>query len=252
MPTCVAAAGGSVDPAWKLDGVNLLPYLTGENPARPHQTLYWRIDGMWAIRHGDWKLVHGRAGNDRPRAVRPGGRRPRTARPGRRPAGQGPGAQGAVGRLERRTGPVATGQGQDRQASGQSRQEGSEEGSEEREQLGSRPQRRPDENARERGSSDSGSGGTRETHRSRLRRASGAFRTVRVPCRRGAWRWGLFSPPSDPEFLRTPADTSGSSAPRSATRGPIGRPRRSRAACSWSAQARSGCFIVRKARLRVE
>ena len=27
-PTGVAAAGGSVDPAWKLDGVNLLPYLT--------------------------------------------------------------------------------------------------------------------------------------------------------------------------------------------------------------------------------
>jgi arylsulfatase A-like enzyme len=66
MPTCVAAAGGAVDPAWKLDGVNLMPYLTGENSGRPHQTLYWRIDGMWAIRHGDWKLVHGRAGDTAP------------------------------------------------------------------------------------------------------------------------------------------------------------------------------------------
>jgi arylsulfatase A-like enzyme len=66
MPTCVAAAGGAVDPSWKLDGVNLLPYLTGENPGRPHQTLYWRIDGMWAIRHGDWKLVHGQAGPSAP------------------------------------------------------------------------------------------------------------------------------------------------------------------------------------------
>jgi arylsulfatase A-like enzyme len=66
MPTCVAAAGGTVDPAWKLDGVNLLPYLTGDNPARPHQTLYWRIDGKWAIRHGDLKLVHGRADNTPP------------------------------------------------------------------------------------------------------------------------------------------------------------------------------------------
>jgi arylsulfatase A-like enzyme len=66
MPTCIAAAGGTVDPAWKLDGVNLLPYLTGADPGRPHQTLYWRIDGMWAIRHGDWKLVHGRAGNTAP------------------------------------------------------------------------------------------------------------------------------------------------------------------------------------------
>lgn len=61
LPTCVAAAGGSVDPAWKLDGVNLLPYLSGKESGKPHQTLYWRIDGMWAIRHGDWKLVHGRA-----------------------------------------------------------------------------------------------------------------------------------------------------------------------------------------------
>src|SRR5204862_509761 len=26
----------------------------------------WRIDGMWAIRHGDWKLVHGRADESAP------------------------------------------------------------------------------------------------------------------------------------------------------------------------------------------
>jgi arylsulfatase A-like enzyme len=66
LPTCVAAAGGTVDPAWKLDGVNLLPYLAGENSGRPHETLYWRIDGMWAIRHGNWKLVHGRADDNPP------------------------------------------------------------------------------------------------------------------------------------------------------------------------------------------
>ena len=30
LPTAVAAAGGKVDPAWKLDGVDLLPYLTGK------------------------------------------------------------------------------------------------------------------------------------------------------------------------------------------------------------------------------
>jgi len=66
LPTCIAAAGGTTDPTWKLDGVNLLPYLLGENSGRPHETLYWRIDGMWAIRHGDWKLVHGRAGETPP------------------------------------------------------------------------------------------------------------------------------------------------------------------------------------------
>lgn len=59
MPTCLAAAGGTIDPAWKLDGVDLLPYLTGEKTGRPHETMYWRIDGRWAIRHGDWKLVLG-------------------------------------------------------------------------------------------------------------------------------------------------------------------------------------------------
>ena len=59
LPTAIAAAGGKVDPAWKLDGVNLLPYLTGENGAKPHETLYWRFGEQWAIRHGDWKLVVG-------------------------------------------------------------------------------------------------------------------------------------------------------------------------------------------------
>jgi len=59
LPTAIAAAGGTVDPAWKLDGVNLLPYLMGQNKAKPHETLYWRFGEQWAIRHGDWKLVVG-------------------------------------------------------------------------------------------------------------------------------------------------------------------------------------------------
>src|SRR5580704_11039913 len=28
LPTVITAAGGTVEPAWKLDGVNLLPYVT--------------------------------------------------------------------------------------------------------------------------------------------------------------------------------------------------------------------------------
>jgi arylsulfatase A-like enzyme len=66
LPTMVAAAGASVDPAWKLDGVNLLPYLTGEKSGRPHDTLYWRFGDQWAIRHGDWKLVVGNGGGKEP------------------------------------------------------------------------------------------------------------------------------------------------------------------------------------------
>jgi arylsulfatase A-like enzyme len=57
LPTALAAAGAPAGADAKLDGVDLLPYLTGENEARPHETLYWRFGNQWAIRHGDWKLV---------------------------------------------------------------------------------------------------------------------------------------------------------------------------------------------------
>jgi arylsulfatase A-like enzyme len=57
LPTALAAAGAPADSEAKLDGVDLLPYLTGENDERPHETLYWRFGNQWAIRHGDWKLV---------------------------------------------------------------------------------------------------------------------------------------------------------------------------------------------------
>jgi arylsulfatase A-like enzyme len=57
LPTCLAAAGGKIDPSLKLDGVDLLPYLQGKASARPHDVLYWRFGQQWAIRKGDWKLV---------------------------------------------------------------------------------------------------------------------------------------------------------------------------------------------------
>ncbi len=58
LPTALAAAGGKIDRSWKLDGVSLLPFLTGKNAdRRPHDTLYWRYGDQWAIRQGDWKLV---------------------------------------------------------------------------------------------------------------------------------------------------------------------------------------------------
>jgi arylsulfatase A-like enzyme len=66
LPTALAAAGVKVDPAWKLDGVDLTPYLTGSNSGQPHETLYWRFGPQWAVRHGDWKLVVGRQGSGKP------------------------------------------------------------------------------------------------------------------------------------------------------------------------------------------
>ncbi|MCC7475351.1 MAG: sulfatase-like hydrolase/transferase [Pirellulales bacterium] len=59
LPTALAAAGTKADPAWKLDGVDLLPYLKGERKEAPHESLYWRFGDQWAIRHGDWKLIAG-------------------------------------------------------------------------------------------------------------------------------------------------------------------------------------------------
>ena len=57
LPTALAAADVSVKPEWKLDGVNLLPFLTGARSDAPHDALYWRMGGIMAIRKGDWKLV---------------------------------------------------------------------------------------------------------------------------------------------------------------------------------------------------
>lgn len=55
--TVLAAAGVPAKAEWKLEGVNLLPYLSGENKAAPHEALYWRFGEQMAIRQGDWKLV---------------------------------------------------------------------------------------------------------------------------------------------------------------------------------------------------
>lgn len=67
VPTILAAAGGEVSPEDKLDGVDLLPFLRGEDAAAPHETLYWRFGDQWAIRHGDLKLVKSRLDGAQPR-----------------------------------------------------------------------------------------------------------------------------------------------------------------------------------------
>ncbi len=60
LPTALAAAGSKIDPAWKLDGVDLVPFLTGQRTDNPHDALYWRFGEQWAVRKGDWKLVASR------------------------------------------------------------------------------------------------------------------------------------------------------------------------------------------------
>ena len=65
LPTALAAAGAAVDPAWKLDGVDVLPFLAGKERGDPHDALFWRFGNQTAVRTGDWKLVRGRRGRTR-------------------------------------------------------------------------------------------------------------------------------------------------------------------------------------------
>jgi uncharacterized sulfatase len=56
--TATAIAGVETQPD-DLDGVNLLPFLSGENKAAPHDALMWRWVSQSAIREGKWKLLRG-------------------------------------------------------------------------------------------------------------------------------------------------------------------------------------------------
>ncbi|MEO0588379.1 MAG: sulfatase-like hydrolase/transferase [Planctomycetota bacterium] len=60
--TIAGQAGASVPADKPLDGVDLTPFLTGDNDGAPHDALYWRWykAGRLVIRRGDHKLiVHG-------------------------------------------------------------------------------------------------------------------------------------------------------------------------------------------------
>ncbi|MCO6048072.1 sulfatase-like hydrolase/transferase [Aeoliella sp. ICT_H6.2] len=59
MATSMALAGVEQALGKPLDGVDLLPFVTGQNKGRPHQTLFWKNGDRWAVRDGDWKLVAG-------------------------------------------------------------------------------------------------------------------------------------------------------------------------------------------------
>ena len=54
--TVLALAAQGVDSKWPIDGVNLMPFLTGSQ-GTPHESLFWEYGQQWAIRQGQWKLT---------------------------------------------------------------------------------------------------------------------------------------------------------------------------------------------------
>ena len=56
--TATAITGIETKPG-DLDGVNLIPFLSGQNKAAPHDVLMWRWVSQSAIREGKWKLLLG-------------------------------------------------------------------------------------------------------------------------------------------------------------------------------------------------
>lgn len=58
LATIVAEASIDMSDNKPLDGVNLVPYLTGKNSGQPHDVLFWRSFGRWqASLTGDAKMV---------------------------------------------------------------------------------------------------------------------------------------------------------------------------------------------------
>jgi len=57
LPTAAASAQAKLPGNRKIDGVNLLPYLTGKKRTPPHEMLFWRSGRNHAVRKGSWKLV---------------------------------------------------------------------------------------------------------------------------------------------------------------------------------------------------
>ena len=57
--TALGRAGVPMPTDYKYDGVDLVPFLAGEEHGVPHERLFWRAGAgqRWAMREGDWKLV---------------------------------------------------------------------------------------------------------------------------------------------------------------------------------------------------
>jgi arylsulfatase A-like enzyme len=59
FPTAAAVAGAHIPTDRPIDGVDLMPHITGKASSPPHDKLYWRTGGgaAFAVRQGNWKMV---------------------------------------------------------------------------------------------------------------------------------------------------------------------------------------------------
>ena len=73
LPTALAAAGIERKGDDALDGVDLIPFVTGKKTGPPHETLYWRLGDQFAIRQADFVLVRYDAGVETAKANKKGG-----------------------------------------------------------------------------------------------------------------------------------------------------------------------------------
>ncbi len=72
LRTVLAAAGVDVPADTVLDGIDLLPFLTGKTRKPPHEILFWRYGPQMAVRAGDWKLTKALDRKERPPALKTG------------------------------------------------------------------------------------------------------------------------------------------------------------------------------------
>jgi arylsulfatase B len=56
LPTVATIAGA--DFPQDLDGVDIMPFITGKKIGEPHESLYWRQYSKTALRMGKWKIVN--------------------------------------------------------------------------------------------------------------------------------------------------------------------------------------------------
>jgi arylsulfatase A-like enzyme len=72
LRTSLAAAGIATPSDAALDGVDLLPYLTGKTQQPPHDALFWRYGEQSAVRVGEWKLTTALDTTVKPPAIKTG------------------------------------------------------------------------------------------------------------------------------------------------------------------------------------